>query len=196
MITNSLCHQDWQLPIYAQPYITVNTSAQQQLPVDGEQGTFDIENAPDSVTVSWGTAPLTQLAWQDQSLNWDGSVRLGGFVTAIHFRNMANLDMELAIMTVEAYPLKPDVKPYLSAKDRAQVPYQPADFLDGIDDGLPEGVTTWLADIESPLVGLMQDAMNQGHRVYAFGQLASEEQGWHHVFALPILLEAVTSFMR
>ncbi len=195
MISNTLC-QDWQLPQYSQPCITVNTANQQQIRIQPDTHTFELDESPANVTISWGTAPLTQLTWQADSLNWDGQVRLGGFVTAIHFTHVAQLDIDLAIMTVEAYPLKPDVKPYLSAKDRTQIPYQPADFLDGVDDDQPEGVTTWLADIDSPLVGLMQDAMNQGHRVYAFGQLADEEQGWHHVFALPILLEAVTSFMR
>lgn len=195
MIINTLCQQ-WKLPTYAQPYITINTPIYQQLHVDSAVGKFEIEKMSEIVTVSWDNAPLTQLAWQADSLDWDGSVRLGGFVTAIHFTYMAQLEMDLAVMTVEAYPLKPDVKPYLKATDRAKTPYQPTDFLSGVDDDQSEGVTTWLADMDSPLVGLMQDAMNQGYRVYAFGQLTSDEQGWQNLFALPILLESVTSFMR
>lgn len=191
----TLC-QDWALPSYAQPHITVNTQQQQQLHVNDAQGTVTLNHTPDVITISWHTAPLTQLRWGSMPHNWDGSVRLGGFVTAIHFTHLAQFEVDLAIMTVEAYPLKPEAQPYLSATNRAQVPYIATDYLDGIDDTQPEGVTTWLADIDSPLVGLMQDAMNQAHRVYVFGQLADEEQGWHQLFALPILLQSVTTFMR
>jgi len=195
MITNTLC-DSWRLPTYAESYVQLATSAGDTLPMTGAHGTFNIDAKADTLTVLWGDAPLSQLAWQDTSLDWTGAVRLGGFVTAIHFAHLAQLEMDLAVMTVEAYPLKPDVKPYLSASHRDNFPYAPADFLSGIDDDQSEGVTTWLADMDSPLVGLMQDAMNQAHRVYAFGQLASDEQGWHHLFALPILLESVTTFMR
>jgi len=195
MAKQVLC-RDWSIPTYAQPYIYINTPEDQQLPISSVTGEFQMKSIPDTVTVMWGRAPLVQLAWQADSLDWGGEVRVGGFVTSIHVRHMPQLEMDLAIMTVEAYPLKPSVTPYLSVDDRENVPYQPADFLDGVDDDQPEGVTTWLADVDSPLVGLMQDAMNQGHRLYALGQLASDEQGWHHVFAMPILLEAVTTFMR
>lgn len=194
----SLC-QAWSLPAYAQPYIHMMPSVNQTIPVIGNKGQFELDIVPDNVTICWGErgAPLRQLAWTDNdSLDWDGQVQVGGFVTAIHFAYMEQLDMELAIMSVEAYPLKPHVTPYLPAQARDTLPYSPPDFLDGVDDSHSEGVTTWIAEVDSPLVGLMQDAMNQGHRIYTFGQLASEEQGWHHIFALPILLEAVTTFMR
>jgi hypothetical protein len=191
----TLC-QDWALPSYAQPHITVNTQQQQQLHVNDAQGNITLNHTPDVITVAWHRAPLTQLQWGTTPHYWDGSVRLGGFVTAIHFTHIAEFEVDLAIMTVEAYPLKPTTQPYQSAANRAQAPYAPTDCLDGIDDTQPEGVTTWIADIDSPLVGLMQDAMNQAHRIYVFGQLADEEQGWHHLFALPILLESVTTFMR
>jgi hypothetical protein len=193
----TLC-DTWQIPSYAQPHIHIESSTGQGIALSGNVIDHNGMTEFKPITVYWGkqNAPLTQLTLKQDTYGWGGDVRLGGFVTAIHFRYMEQLDIELAIMMMEAYPLKPTVRPYLSASDRASLPYSPPDFLDGIDDDVPEGVTMWLAEIDSPLVGLMQDAMNQGHRVYAFGHLADEEQGWHHIFALPILLEAVTTFMR
>jgi len=194
MTKMTLCNT-WGIPAYAQPYLKITTHTGKPLVVTGEQGEFSIDETPEIVTVNWGDAPLTQLSWQSNSLDWDGTVRVGGFVTAIHMTELKAIEMPLAIITLEAHPLKPTVTPFLSASQRATLPYPPSNGLDGIDDDIPEGVTTWIAEIDSPLTGLMQDAMNQGHRIYAFGQLASEEHGWHQFFALPILLESVTTFM-
>jgi hypothetical protein len=191
----TLCHT-WKIPTYAQPHLKITTDTGDQFPVTGEHGEFTVEHTPTTVTVCWGGAPLTQLVWKSGALDWDGTVRVGGFVTAIHMTELPAIDMPLAIITMEAYPLKPSVVPFLSPQERNSQPYTPPDCLEGIDDETEEGVTTWIAEIESPLTGVLQDAMSQGHRVYAFGQLASEAQGWHQFFALPILLESVTTFMR
>lgn len=186
----------WDIPTYARSHLNILTDTQHQADIIGEGGAFTLDNIPDTITICWGDAPLTQLNWQAGSLDWTGDVRLGGFVTAIHMTQLQAIDYPLAIITLEAYPLKPDVVPYLSATYRDRNPYPASELLDGIDDSGNEGVTTWIADVDSPLVNVMQDAMNQAHRVYVFGQLCSEEQGWHHLFALPILLESVTTFMQ
>jgi hypothetical protein len=190
----TLC-KAWKIPTYAQAHLKITTDTGNQYSITGEQGNFTLKDTPSTLTVDWGDAPLTQLAWATDSLNWTGAVRVGGFVTSIHMTELQAIDMPLAIITIEAHPLKPSVMPFLSARQRANRPYPPSDCLDGIDDETQEGVTTWIAEIDSPLTGVMQDAMNQGHRIYSFGQLASEEQGWHSIFALPILLESVTTFM-
>lgn len=186
----------WVIPSYARHHLNILTNQQEVSEIEGEKGDFTVNNIPDTVMIRWGDAPLIQLNWQSGCLDWAGEVRLGGFVTAIHMTQLPAIDYPLAIVTLEAYPLKSRTKPFLSAKHRDNMPYTTANVLDGIDDTGEEGVTTWIADIDSPLVSVMQDAMNQAHRVYAFGQLASEEQGWHQLFALPILLESVTLFMQ
>lgn len=194
MTKMTLCNT-WEIPTYAQPHLNIIPHSGNPSAISGKQGEFMLEEIPTIVTVNWGNAPLTQLSWKSNSLDWDGTVRVGGFVTAIHMTELKAIEMPIAIITLEAHPLKPSVMPFLSPSQRANHPYPPSNSLDGIDDDIPEGVTTWIAEIESPLTGLMQDAMNQGHRIYAFGQLASEEHGWHQFFALPILLESVTTFM-
>lgn len=194
MDKTTLCSR-WKIPPYAQPHLKITTDAGIEFPVIGENGEFTVDDTPRIVTVGWGDAPLTQLRWASESLDWDGTVRVGGFVTAIHMTELQAIDVPLAIITMEAYPLKPSVVPFLSPNERNTQPYAPSDCLVGIDDETQEGVTTWIAEIDSPLTGVMQDAMNQGHRLYAFGQLATEEHGWHQFFALPILLESVTMFM-
>ena len=190
-----LC-KTWKIPDYAQPYLSVMTDGGDEIDIIGEQGEFSVSDTATHIIIRWGNSPLVQLSWQRDTLDWTGSVRVGGFVTAIHMTQLPAIDLSLAIITMEAYPLKQSVKPFLSSAERDQLPYAPSDFLDGIHDESDEGVTTWLAEIDSPLMAVMQDAMNQGHRVYAFGQLAGEEQGWHKFFALPILLESVTLFMQ
>ena len=190
----TLCNT-WEIPTYAQLYLKITTDTGHESPVIGEHGEFTVEDTPTTITVWWGHAPLTQLRWTSGSLDWDGTVRVGGFVTAIHMTELQAIDMPLAIITLEAYPLKPSVVSFLSPQERDNLPYTPPDCLEGIDDETQEGVTTWIAEIDSPLTGVIQDAMSQGHRLYAFGQLAPEAHGWHQFFALPILLESVTTFM-
>lgn len=191
----TLC-TSWTIPHYAQSHLRIRTDTGKQYSITGTQGEFDLDETPRTITVGWGDAPLTQLDFTSGALDWDGTVCLGGFVTAIHMTELQAIDMALAIVTLEAQPLKPSVTPFLTPSQRSNYPYAPPDGLDGIDDDTPEGVTTWIAEIDSPLTGLMQDAMNQGHRIHAYGQLASEEHGWHQFFALPILLESVTTFMH
>ncbi len=195
MTLMTLC-TSWKIPLYAQPHLKITTNTGKQYSITGTQGEFDLDETPLTVTVCWGDAPLTQLDYKADSLDWNGTVRLGGFATAIHMTELQAIDMPLAIITLEAQALKPTVTPFLSSSQRSNYPYPPPDGLDGIDDDSPEGVTTWIAEIDSPLTGLMQDAMNQGHRIHAYGQLAPEEHGWHQFFALPILLESVTTFMH
>ena len=194
MIKTTLCNT-WEIPTYAQSHLKITSDKGDQSALSGEHGDFTLDDIPSILTISWGDAPLTQLSWTADSLDWNGSVRVGGFVTAIHMTEIQAIEMPLAIITLEAHPLKPSVIPFITPAQRANYPYPPSDCLEGIDDEIPEGVTTWIAEIDSPLTGVMQDAMNQGHRIYAFGQLASEEHGWHQFFALPILLESLTTFM-
>lgn len=184
----------WKIPAYAHPYIKIKSNVGQIYNITGDKGTFRVTGVPPIITVCWGEAPLTQL--QTDALDWSGQVRLGGFVTSIHMTQLQAIDIPLAIITMEAFPLKPDIRPYLAPEHRNAIPYTAPDFLDGIDDDASEGVTTWIADVDSPLLGTMQDAMNQGHRIYAFGRLANESDGWQELFALPILLESVTTFMN
>lgn len=190
---------NWQLPDYAIQQIWLSTSRGEIGAVSGERGEFSTSLTPDTVTVKWGGqdgAPLTQLRWDDGTLDWDGSVRLGGFVTSMHVTQLPAFDFAIAILTMEAYPLKPEIIPYLSAEYRKKTPFPAPDFLDGVDDEVNEGVTTWIAEYDNPLVGLMQDAMNQDTRLYAFGRLPDADQNWDKLFAMPILLEAVTTFMK
>lgn len=195
-MTNQTLSSTWKIPTYAQPYLTLTTDSGQSIRPTGDQGEFMLDTPSQTLNICWGDAPLTQIPSQPDSLDWDGQVRLGGFATAIHMTQLQAIDYPLAIITLEAYPLLPDVQPFAAKVHRDRLPYAAPDFLSGVDDDSNEGVTTWIAEVDSPLVGLMQDAMNQAHRVYAFGQLASEAHGWHHFFALPILLESVTTFMR
>jgi hypothetical protein len=100
----------------------------------------------------------------------------------------------IAVLHVGGQPLKHETSPYPGADQRADVPYAVPSFADGLAGEVEEGLTTWLAPDEGPLLALAQDALVSKLRVYCFGHLADEDGHWHDHFALPVLLEAMTLF--
>ncbi len=183
----------WPIPAYAQGLLWLETESG-AVRTEGEHGLFQL-NAPSPVViVRWGGASgpaLAQLRWRADSLAWDGSVRVGGFVDALHLTDQPH---PLAVLSVGGQPLKYDTVPYPGAGERPRVPYTAPAFGDGLAQEVEEALTTWLAPDDSPLLGLAQDALVSKLRVYCFGRLADEDGGWHAHFALPILLEGMTLF--
>ena len=188
----------WRIPAYAQTNLWLESDSG-TVQTEGEFGLFELPAPADVLTLRWGSGAgpaLTQFRWGSDSLEWAGSVRVGGYVTALHITQLTGIDFPLAIVTVEGQPLKPAFQPYPNASQRQNVPYAAPDFFAGVDDDADEDVTTWLAGEDSALVGMAQDALLNNGQIYAFGSLAVEPQGWHKHFALPILLESVTLFTR
>lgn len=186
----------WEIPDYAQNHLWLSgTSGSAQC--QGKHGLFQL-SAPESVlTLRWGHADgatLTQLTWQADTLGWDGSVRLGGMVEALHMTSLPHAGLDLAIVYFSGQPLLPKTRPFPDASQRQVTHFDVPSWYDGIDDEPSPTVVTLLAPEESALVTAAQDAMTGKIPVHIYGQLATEAQGLHNFFALPILWDAVTLF--
>lgn len=183
----------WTIPAYARRMLWLDTEAA-IAQADGAHGVFRLETPAEVVVVRWGGAQgpaLAQLRWRADSLEWDGTVRMGGFVDTLH---LTGEPYPVVLLSVGGQPLRYDAAPYPSAGERARVPYAAPSFSDGLAEEVEEGLTTWLAPDDSPLLTVAQDALVSKLPVYCFGRLAEEDGGWHEHFALPILLEAMTVF--
>lgn len=194
-LTGQLCSR-WMIPAYALDCLWVTTETD-AVRVEGAKGEFTLTAPAEVLTVRWGSAegaPLTQLRWQVDTLDWDGSVRIGGFIDAMHVTEIAALPAPIVVLTVGGQPLRPGVKPYPALSDRKRAPYAPPSFSEGIDEEIDESVTTWIAFEEDAALTLAQDALVSKLRVYLFGRLAEHKQGWHEHFALPVALEGMTIF--
>ncbi len=157
-----------------------------------EGGLFTLAAPAQVLTLRWGGAngpALTQLRWRADSLEWDGSVRIGGYIDAMHVTDLG--EVPGTILHLGGQPLKPGIAGYPTRSARKHVPYPVPSFFDGIADEVTESVTTWIALEDSPVLALAQDALVSKLAVYCFGQLADR---WHEHFALPILLEGMTLF--
>lgn len=190
---------DWRIPAYAQKMLWLSGTGDnvQGVRTEGDTGLFELQRPAPIVTIRWGAAdgiPLAQLRWRIDNLEWNGSVRIGGFIASMHLMDFAPLDMPLVVLHIDGQPLKPETQPYTSASQRSQWPYAAPDFHAGIDETSAADTTTWLVSYDSPLAALAQDAMSGKALIYAYGRLPDEARGWHQVFALPILLDAMTVF--
>lgn len=186
---------DWRIPAYARGLLWLETESD-TVQVEGTRGSFRLSAPAPILTLRWGGADgpaLTQLRWQVDSLEWDGSVRIGGYVDALHVTEQLDLPEPVTLLMVGGQPLKPGPA-FPTAAQRKQVPYPVPSFFDGIDQAVSEGVTTWMALTDSPALVLAQDALVSKLPVYCFGSLAEDDAGWHELVALPISLDAMTIF--
>jgi hypothetical protein len=193
---NGQLTQSWTIPAYARDLLWVE-GAGEPVQACGPKGSFTLDAPSQVVTVRWGGAAgpaLVQLRWQVDALDWDGSVRVGGFIDALHISEQTELPDALTVLYVGGQPLKPDTEPYPSYAQRKQVPYAVPSYFDGLADEVDESVTTWMALSDSPVLLLAQDALVSKLRVYLYGSLADDAAGWHEAFALPIILEAMSLF--
>ncbi len=186
----------WTIPAYARGLLWLESEAG-AVKVEGMQGLFTLEAPAQVLTLRWGgaTGPaLAQLRWRADSLDWDGSVRIGGYIDAMHFTELDDLPAPITILHLGGQPLKPGIGAYPDRTARRDVPYRVPSFFDGIADAVGETVTTWMAFEDSPALTLAQDALVSKLGVYCFGRLAEGDAGWHEHFALPIALEGMTLF--
>jgi len=186
----------WKIPPYARDMLWLASDAG-AVKLEGERGLFTLDAPAQTLTLRWGGengAALAQLGWQADSLEWDGTVRIGGYVDAMHITELEDLPAPITVLQVGGQPLKPGVSAYPTRATRRNVPYPVPSFFDGLADAIDETVTTWMALEDSPALTLVQDALVSKLGVYLFGRLAAQNAGWHEHFALPIALEGVTLF--
>jgi hypothetical protein len=186
----------WQIPAYAQDMLYVD-SVSGTTKAFGGTGEFELITPSPYVTVYWrdvhqGT-PLAHLDWKADSLEWDGQIRIGGYVDAVHMTNPNDDSQSVVIFHLGGQPLLPHTEPYPSATDR-RTKFIKADFHAGLSVNTPDGFSTWIIGKDSPLARVAYDSMLNNFRLHCFGRLAGEGSGWDTVCALPIVLESLTVF--
>ncbi len=185
----------WRIPDYAQGQLWVEGvggAAQ----AEGAHGLFELSTSTPDVTIYWNNvhdgAALASLPWQPDSLEWDGSIKIGGYVDAIHLMEIPDVDLVVNVLYLGGQPLKPDIRPYPDAGYRGAIT-QP-DFHACLVSEITESYTTWIVPEDSPLSQIAQDAMMNNLRLHCYGRLADDDSGWARFFGLPIVLEAMTIF--
>lgn len=187
---------DWAIPTYAQDMLWLETDAG-IVQTEGVQGLFTLPAPAEMITLRWGGAEgpaLARLPWRADTLEWDGSVRLGGYIDALHIAPAGEVEGALVILHLGGQPLKPGRVPFTAGAARRALPYQPPDFFESIDQDVPESFTSWIALDDSPVLTLAQDALVSKLRVWCFGRLTADKARWHEHFALPIWLSEMTLF--
>src|SRR5689334_10339166 len=97
----------WTIPPYAREYLWLDTESG-SVKAEGEHGIFTLESPADVVTLRWGSegrAALTQLAWRADTLDWDGTARIGGMVEAIHITELPGMKLSVGIVHFEGQPV-------------------------------------------------------------------------------------------
>lgn len=195
-LTGQLTSSRWSIPTYAQGLLWIETDAE-TVKTEGEHGLFTLTTPAPMLVVRWGGADgpaLAQRRRQADSLDWDGSIQIGGYIDAMHTTEALDLPDAVTVLHVGGQLLKAGTAPFPARGQRRRVPYPTASFFDALADEVAESVTTWMAFSESPVLFMAQDALVSKLPVHCFGSLADQAAGWHDLFALPIALEAMTLF--
>jgi hypothetical protein len=192
---NAQLASSWTIPPYARDLLWVESESG-VAQAEGAKGLFTLPAPAEVLTIRWGSAdgsPLVQLRWQPDSLNWDGAVRIGGFIDAMHVAELPDLDTPLFILTIGGQPLRPNITPFPDTAQR-QLPIAAPDFSAAVAEEVDEAFTIWAALDESPTLAFAQDALVSKMRVHCYGHLTDQKWGWHEFLALPIALEGMTLF--
>jgi hypothetical protein len=108
----------WTIPAYARDLLWLESEAG-AVPVEGAAGLFTLDAPASVLTLRWGGAAgpaLKQLRWQVDSLEWDGTVALGGFIDSMHITEIEGLPAPIVVLSLGGQPLKPGVKPIKSRR--------------------------------------------------------------------------------
>lgn len=194
-LSGQLTASRYHVPEYAQNLLWLQTEAE-CVQAEGASGIFTLTTPTPTLTLRYGheNGPaLTVIRWRPDNLEWDGTVRVGGYVDALHLSDIPGFGA-VALVFLGGQPLDAGVTLMPPAKSRQLDVYTPPDFYTGIVDEIDETTSTWLVGEDSALLTIAQDALMNKMRVWFTGRLADHNSGWERHFTLPLLLEALTLF--
>ena len=151
------------------------------------------DDAGPVIAIGWGEAldpPLVELPRREGMLpRWDGTVSLSGYIEQLHLLEWGGLPLAVLELVGRPVPagyrrLPPLPLPGLGDRHSERPPAE--------TDGWPEYVYYLLADVESPLMSLAQDALVSSLRVVAVTGLGAQDAYWHELVNLPLVLDSLT----
>ncbi len=183
----------WRIPAYAQDMLYV-VSGESRAQTQGPLGQFTLDGElSDTLRVSWAwwrVGPILThwaLPLEADPLNWDGRVKVGGFVERLHAREIGDMEIIIAEIVGGSFPANYGGLPSLEDM-RGGVFARPADI-----EPLGMGLTyPFILNAESNFAAIAQDALVSGLAVDAIGILADDDTGWQHISGLPLLMESLT----
>lgn len=216
-LTGQIAAPDYHLPAWAHDRLTMSLWDRDEGPdhpilsgpVTGPAGQFALplpdeaalqlamvghsEGPQHIVTVGWNAAldpVLAELPWQeDGQLGWDGGVSLRGFVEQLHLIEWGGLPLTVLEIVGHALPHTYQCLPALplpALGDRHGL-----HTLRHLEDS-PEQVFYALADPDSPLAALAQDALVSSLRLVAHCSLGEQDAYWHELVNVPLVLDSLT----
>ncbi len=183
--------ESFAIPAYAQDmlYLVCDDNAVQ---TRGKYGKFKLDAAPPGpLSVTWGAGGPTLVVWshppEAARLQWDGRVKVGGFIERFHGLEVGGVEVVIAEVVGGPFPINHVGLPSLD------------DMHNGIfarlSDAEPLGRDQsypFIILAESNLAALAQDALVSGFAVDACGSLADDAGRWQEVVGLPLLLDTLT----
>lgn len=182
----------YSIPAYARNMLYVVIGGGHALKVSGKQGRFH----PAPVTggtarIAWGTAEGPILAqWEKvggANLQWEGRVKVGGFIERLHSCEVGGLEIVIAEVVGGPFPTDHVALPSLSDMRRG-IFSRPSDA----EPLAKDQVYPFIILADSNFAAFAQDAFVSGIAVDAYGVLAEDEAQWHEVVGLPLLLDMLT----
>jgi hypothetical protein len=150
-------------------------------------------------SIGWGAALdplLTIQAWPNTggaagpiALDWDGTVKVRGYVEQLHIQEIGGLPLAVLELVGHTLPVTYQRLPPLplpALGDRHGL------HTDRHLDDRAEQVYYLLADAESPLAAIAQDALVSSLRVVCVASLGMQEAGWQAIVNVPLVLDEIS----
>jgi hypothetical protein len=121
-------------------------------------------------------------------LNWDGVIRLGGFVERTHIVEFDGLGLLIAELVGGAYP-----QTYQGLPSLADLQAKP--FARDESESDPSGDGHWyslLVPLESPFADFLHHCLVNGNALDCQCRLGDDEGGWQDVVGLPLIVEGLS----
>lgn len=185
----------WRIPAYARDMLWIAAGGE-AAPVTGPHGSYRVERgaADAPLLLTWGTADGPPLAvWPPSDTSpappdWDGTVRLAGFVERLHVLEAHGLELVVAEVQGALLPAGYPRLPTLDEMRAAPFARDPAQD----HPAAREATYPLLAPAGSIQAEYLHHALISELSVDCFAALGPHEGGWHTIVGLPLLVEALS----
>lgn len=183
------------LPSYTRGHLWLTTPDGQAVQINRD-GSFVLPER-DQLELRWahpeGSALTTwpNLTGENRyQLEWDGIVRLGGFIDRTHIlEDLQGIPLMVVELTGGAYPADYRRWPTLNTLREGAYSRDDVDEIDPSDSGHWYSL---LLSLDSPLVDFVHHALVNGSTVDCYATFGEENARWQDLIGLPLLLDSIT----